>query len=398
MTDTSLQLNIWKFYLFKVFEGFVLYYSIDKILMESRGLSVTDMVQVEIVFAVFLLIFEIPSSAISDRWSRKYVLAINVVFFMLNTFLWAIAQDISLFMIGAFAASISSALKSGTDTSFLYDTLLELSKEETYEKTLGNAIFYESIAAIVAGIAGAMIADYYGLAAPFWLTLIFSFIAVLLALSLREPEIQRTTEEMTYWEHIVSTGRFLWRHPFIYHLIFLTVILGATLNLADEYGQLYFVRVGIPIFVFGYLAAVGNGIEAISAKFSYKLRGYSRGKIYTFLIFVSGGGFVLAGALKSPFGAVFIFLPLLAYYVSFPLISSDLHREFSSGQRATGESFISLLKMTVYIPVALGFGLIADRVSVFSAYITVGAFVGLYLIIFVLVSFRKIGHIETIES
>jgi len=48
--------------------------------------------------------------------------------------------------------------------------------------------------------------------------------------------------------------------------------------------------------------------------------------------------------------------------------------------------------------VALGFGLIADRVSVFSAYITVGAFVGLYLIIFVLVSFRKIGHIETIES
>ena len=125
---------------------------------------------------------------------------------------------------------------------------------------------------------------------------------------------------------------------------------------------------------------------------------YSRRNVYALLIVLSVTGFILAGLLKSPVGIAFIFLPFVAYYFAYPLISSDLHRELSSGQRATGESFMNLTKMLVYIPIALGFGLLADRLSVFAAYLAVGVFVGIYLIFFLLASFRKIGHIKANES
>jgi hypothetical protein len=57
------------------------------------------------------------------------VLALNIAFFMINTFCWVIAHDLSLFLVGATAAAAHMALKSGTDTSFLYDTLAELGRE-----------------------------------------------------------------------------------------------------------------------------------------------------------------------------------------------------------------------------------------------------------------------------
>src|SRR3972149_2945328 len=109
--EQRLKANIRKFYLFNILSSFVLYYAIDKILMASRALSVTDMVLVEISYAVVRLLLEVPSGALADRWSRKYVLALNMVFFMVNTFLWVMAHDINLFILGSVAASIHMALR-----------------------------------------------------------------------------------------------------------------------------------------------------------------------------------------------------------------------------------------------------------------------------------------------
>lgn len=391
--EKALQANIWKFLLFNVVSSFVLYYGIDKVFMASRGLSVTEIVLVEIVYALFVVLLEVPSGAISDRWSRKYVLALNMVFFMLNTFFWAIAQEVNLFLLGALAASIHMALRSGTDTSFLYDTLKQLKRENTYEKVYGDVLFYENLCAIVAGIVGAMIADHYGLVVPFWITLGISFVAVLIALSFTEPKIHRTTGEMRYWEHIRETGKYLWKHPFVLHLIFLSVILGATLGLMDEYGQLYYVKVGLPIFALGYMAAVGSGIEAIAGKFAHRLSRFKRKNVFGLAILFSAIGFLLVGLLHSWIGVLFSFLPWIAYYFISPLLLSDLHKELPSGQRATGESFVSMANKMFLIPTALGFSFIADYISIYVAYLAIGILVSCYLFGYLAVSYRQIRNV-----
>jgi predicted MFS family arabinose efflux permease len=358
--------------------------------MAARGLSVSEIVLVEIVYAVLTILLEVPSGAISDRWSRKYVLALNMVFFMVNTLLWVLAQDIRLFLLGSIAASIHVTLHSGTDTSFLYDTLKQLGKDHAIEKTLGNAIFWENTMAIIAGVAGGMVADYFGLEAPFWITLGFSFIAILLAFSFTEPRIHRTTGEMSYWKHIIETGKYLLNHQSLIHLIVFAVILGATLILMDEYSQLYFVGVGIPVLALGYLQAAGSGIQAITGKFAYRLSRFNRSTVFTLAIIISTIGFVTVGLTGSWYGVPFTFLPWLAYYAVYPLILNDFHKELPSGQRATAESFMNMCRGLVFIPIGLGFSCLADRVSIFTAYTGIGIVLAIYLVLFLVISYRRI--------
>lgn len=385
--EQRLRENIRKFYLFNILSSFVLYYAIDKILMASRGLSVTDIVLVEIAYTVARVVLEVPSGALADRWSRKYVLAMNMALFTLTTFLWAIAPGLSMFVLGSLIASIHSALKSGTDTSFLYDTLKQLGKTDDYVKTQGNVMFWENLLSILAGIGGGMLADAFGLAVPFWVTLPFSLGAAAIALTFTEPQIHRTTGEISFWRHIAGTGRYLLKHQYIVHLTVFSVIMGISILLIDEYSQLYFVGIGVPILALGYLSAVGSGIEAIGGKVAYRLNRFGRKKVFALAIAVSAAGFVIVGLTNSLWGVPFAFLPWLAYYFTYPLALGDLHNELPSEQRATGESFLALSRSLAYAPAAFGFGRAADKFSISTAYLIIGAMAALYFVLFIF-SFR----------
>ncbi len=378
----DLQANIWKFYLFNIFSCFVLYYGIDKIFMQARGLSVTDIVLVEIVFVVCVVVLEVPSGAIADRHSRKYILALNVALFALSTLIWIFAHGVGVFVLGVVVASIHSALCSGTDTSFLYDTLKELGREDEYARIYGKAIFWGNLIAILADIIGGMTADYLGLVVPFWITLPFSGIAVLVALSFTEPDIHRTTGEMNYFRHIADTVRLLLGNRSVVHLIVLSALLGATLRCMDEFGQLYYVKIGVPVFALGYLVAVGNGTIALGGRFAHHLNRFRRTHVFAVAILISAAGFLLVAATRSYAGVVFSFLPWLAYYFIYPLILSDFHRELPSGQRATGESFMNLCGKGMFVPIGFGFGYLADHGSLFVAYAAVGSLVACSFAVF----------------
>jgi hypothetical protein len=154
---------------------------------------------------------------------------------------------------------------------------------------------------------------------------------------------------------------------------------------------LYFVKVGVPILALGYLTAVGSGIQAITGKFAYRLSRYNRNTIFALAIVISITGFVIVGLTGSWYGIPFTFLPWLAYFSVYPLILNDLHKELPSGQRATAESFMNLLRGLVFIPIGLGFSSLADRVPIFTAYTGIGAFLVVYLVVFLIVSYRRIG-------
>lgn len=386
----NLESNLWKFNLIAVLEGFVLYYAFDKILMQVRGLSVIQIVMVEIAFTITAILFEVPSGALADKWERRKVLALNSVFFMLNTFFWAIGRNFYMFLIGGVFAGVHVALASGTLTSLVYDTLKQIGNEKSYDRIWGGIASYGAGALVVASILGSMIAGRFGITIPFWLTLMFSAAAVLIALTLEEPTIHRLSEETKYREHIKTTFQYLWKHPTLYHLIALMAILEGTVTLVDEYAQLYFISVGIPLFFLGYLTAFGSGIESIGTRFSYLFSRFQRRNVYAFFIMLSSLGFLLTGYFNSSFGAIFPFVTLLAFYSALPLMLSDLHRELPSTYRATGESFTAFIGRALYLPTAFGFGYLADHFSVALAYIGAGLLLAVYLLVFALGSYRFI--------
>lgn len=380
MTTSQLNKNLRRFIVFNVLAHFVLYYEIDKAFMQLRGLSVTQMVWVEIIYAVLVLLLEVPLGALSDRWSRKYVLALNVFFFMLNTFFWVRAKDVSFFIVGVAFGAIHRALVSGTDTSFLYDTLKEAGQEKDYARIWGRTIFITSLFGMASGILGAMLVARFGLEAPFWLTLLVSATALAAALSLREPRFHRSSADRDYWQHIRSTAAHMRKQPGLMQLIQLWVMLNATFLLADEYNQLYFLTVGIPLVFFGYLGTVSNLIEALGGRLAERLEHLPRALLYRGLVLTSASGFLVSALMHNTIGVIFTYLPLIAFYFAVPILLSDLHRSLPSAQRATGESFVSLIVRLTVIPLGLGFAFLGDHRSIFAAFSALGILLVVYLL------------------
>jgi hypothetical protein len=198
-----------------------------------------------------------------------------------------------------------------------------------------------------------MLVAAFGLEMPFWLTLIFSAAAVIVALTLEEPRFHRPSEELGYWEHIADTARFLSGRKAILHLVLLWVLLQATFIIADEYAQLYYAAIGLPIVFFGLLGTAGNFLEGMGGWAGERLARLSRGKLYPTLVLFSALGFALSAGLRGAWGIPFIFLSMAAFYLAIPLLLGDLHRQLPSAQRATGESFVNLLSRLAFIPLAL---------------------------------------------
>ena len=360
------------FYIYGISHGFVLYYALDKVLMQSRGLTLTQMVWLEVAYAIGVVLLEVPTGAIADRWSRKYALALNVAFAMVSTAMIAVAPGFGIFLAASLVASVHSAFESGTLTSLMYDRLLELGRPEQYERSLGKYLFYENASAVIAGILGGMIAAHYNLVRPFWLTLGAQGVSLGAALCLDEPAIHRTKSDTGYWTHIRETFVAIRARPQLQPVIMTTVVLLVCLKLTDEFMQLYFVAVGIPVFFLGYVNAAGNGIEAAGGRLGYLFRRIPRPLLYRVVCLVGGAGLLLAGYLRSTGGIVFVFAPFAAYYFVAPVLSADLHKHLDSSRRATGESFVSLARMLVLAPGGLIFSSFAERTSLFSAYEALG--------------------------
>lgn len=374
--------------LFNVLAHFVLYYEIDKAFMALRGISVTQMVSIEILYAGLVILLEVPLGALSDRWSRKYVLALNVFFLMLNTYFWVIARDVTFFAIGVVFGAIHSALVSGTDTSFLYDTLKEAGRAKDYARRWGQTIFVTSLFGMASGILGAMLVARFGLEAPFWLTLLVSGAALLVALSLREPHFHRPSAELGNWQHIRATAAGMRKQPGLVQLIQLWVMLNATFLIADEYNQLYFLAAGIPLLFFGYLGTVGNLIEALGGRFAERLARVPRPRLYRALVLVSSLGFLASALLHNGLGVIFTYLPLIAFYFAAPILLTDLHRSLPSAQRATGESFVALLARLTMIPLGLAFAFLSDRSSIYAAFLGLGILLAIFLVLVTLRGLR----------
>jgi MFS family permease len=94
-----------------------------------RGLSLSQIFYLSIVWAVTNLIFEIPSSYMADKWGRKKTLFVGAVSFLFYWIVLLIGASFWVFAFAIFLYAFSFACFSGTDDALLYDTKKELGKE-----------------------------------------------------------------------------------------------------------------------------------------------------------------------------------------------------------------------------------------------------------------------------
>ncbi|MEZ0373544.1 MAG: MFS transporter, partial [Candidatus Sericytochromatia bacterium] len=253
-----MQKNLYKLQAYGFFHSLIFAYIIERLFGLERGLSIQDMVWVEISYAALTVLLEVPTGALADRWSRKKVMVLSAIFCFFEFYLLIFAYSLWGFLLSALAAALGNCLASGTDNALLYDSLKAQGQADKFEKYFGRIRFWGSLAGLAAALLGSQIAVRLNLTANYWFSLIGVGACILISLSLKEPPIRSRDESPEsevgdggYWQHIFTALRFVRDHASLGTVVVYAAVLAAGFVYLDEYSQIYLKQVGIPITLFG---------------------------------------------------------------------------------------------------------------------------------------------------
>jgi MFS family permease len=357
--------NLKLFYLYKFLEGFVLIYPVYMIFFRSRGLSFTELSLLILIWAAPVVLCEVPSGVLADRWSRKGTVAIGMVFKAVGFLIWALVDNIAGAALGFICWGLQEAFCSGSLEAFLYDDLKAVGRADVYDRVAGLGSFFQSAAIALSLLAGGLIFSLNPLV-TFLLSSASCLAAGVIALCLSEPPLRQRTpgEGTSAFQDFIEGFRECVRNKTILSLVFVGCLAGSGYGLLDEYDSLWGnLAVGVPVAFIGFWGATRYGIEALGGRLAGVLNrklGLAKNSRVRLYLIAAGGLLALAAVLPPRFGipAYFAFFFLMA--AGHVLIEQRLQDAIERSSRATLLSINSLVTTLAAMGFSPVIGVLAD--------------------------------------
>jgi len=332
------------------------YYPILAILFLDLGLSLSQFVTLNAIWAVTILLAEVPSGALADLIGRRKLLIAAAGLMMLEMIVLLLApKDAGLWLFGFCAVNrilsgLAEAAASGADEALAYDSL---EHPEEWDEVLETVMRLRSGAMVVAMIVGALVYDasVIGLsqdvAHRLPIILCLAQAAAAFTISLKFHEVSEGESEAGFAEVFSQTWNaakwVLTTRVAILIVAGGLLIDGVVRNFATINSE-YYRLVEIPTFTFGFIAAGTALIGMATPRLSKHLvRNFS--PLVNFIL-LAGWTFlclILLGKAWTYWGAI----PAIGVMVGMShlgfMMSRYLHQLASSGQRATVLSVKGLL-------------------------------------------------------
>jgi MFS family permease len=385
--------NIWKLYANRFFSNLIPAYVIERLFWEQRGMSIQMVVYTEIIFAITVVLLEVPTGILADKWSRKNMIVLEVFLEFCMFLILVFATEFWHFAVAVFLAGIGRSAGSGSLNALLYDSLLLNGKEQSFEKYLGRMNVCTFIAAIIAALCGSFLASRFGFELNYWISLASMLIALCLSLMLVEPAVKSNTGDgsIKIKEYITASLLFFRKNRGVSLVVLSGMVTGAALSFIYEFWQLYLEKLDFPVVYFGLFSAgfmllglPGNILaHAMKSQFNYRT-------MLSVVTAVFAAGFLYLSVIKDFTGLVAIFLIGLFAGIIEPIAAGYLHHRIDSSMRATIDSFQSLGENAVLIIIGLGFGFFSSRFDIFGGYGFIAFICSSFFVYFSLASKRVV--------
>lgn len=382
--NCTVKSNVFKLSIISFFHGLIPAYVIERLFWEQRGMTVLTVVYVEIIYAAIIVLLEIPTGIIADKWNRKNMMIIAACLSFLEFVLLIFSYSFWQFALMGVMAGIGGAMKSGTRNALLYDSLKESSNTKDYEKSFGRIEFLDLAGVSIATLCGSVIAAKTSLVVNYWISAFSTLIVVAVTLTLIEPirltKIQNAVSDFSYLHDAI---RFFKKHKVVAFVVMQGIIIGACMNYLDEFWQNYYEKINIPVIMFGVLAFIEMMLRSYTSSNAYKLKQkFSYQSIFTVAYILFTVGMLSIAILKNYAGVIPVIVLSALIGALNPLISGYLQHRAESHIRATLESFQSLVMRGTSIITGLIFGFFANKVSIFAAFGSIGVICVIYGVYF----------------
>lgn len=260
---------------------------------------------------------------------------------------------------------MAGALFSGTGEALLYERLQSENAEGQFDRIYGRASAAESVGVGAGLLFGGFVA-VISMDLTIWLSippLILGAATAFLLIDIRRKPSEATHGYLENIRLALAEFRTLPELRFVTLYIAVGLVIFGEL---EEFDQLYYLAVTLPIWLFGVAGAVGLTLHALASLHAHRLSKYT--SLAWPLPALGGFLFIIASLDDSPY---FVIVLEGAYLLSIPpLILSEARFQhlIESRARATTTSMLEFVQNITALLLALGFGMLANGVGILPAY------------------------------
>ena len=157
--------NIRLFIFFRLFFNSRFYYPVFAIIFLDFGLTLEQFALLNVIWAITIIIAEVPLGAVSDLFGRKKLLLFTALLMLGEMLIWAFApkgNTTVLFWILAInrvLSGLGEASASGSDEALVYDSLEEAGMKDQWSHVLAQTSRFQSFGFMLAMVIGGAIYD-----------------------------------------------------------------------------------------------------------------------------------------------------------------------------------------------------------------------------------------------
>ncbi len=338
---------------------------------DELGLSFHDFLIGESVFAVFVILWDVPAGYLADRWGRKNTLVLGAFIMVVAYTSLALATGFWSAMFAEALIGVGIATVSGANSALLYDTLLSQGREGEYRKREGFRFALQLYSCSLACIAGGYLyaIDHH---LPLIIEIILIICGAIVALGFVEPPRHKHITGHHPLKDIRDTLIYvLHGHREIAGIVLLMVIVFSTTKICMWGIQAYADALHISEIYNGWIISAVMLCGAVSGHFGHKILPSLRGEqalqsLIVMLVIV----LLVAGVSMSFVGIVALGLEAFVYGFGMPRAQEAINNLVDSSRRATVLSTANLASALGFIPLSQMFGFVTGRADISTALIT----------------------------
>lgn len=391
--------TVLKYYAFEVTRSAHLSGPIWVVFLLSRNVSYTGVGALDAVFSLTVLLAEVPTGWLGDRFGRRRSLLAGQAVGAVGSAAFAFGQSVAVFAVLYALLAVGQTLRSGSDSAWLYDTLRARTDEAAFARIRGRGRALGLATAALAALAGGVVGSV-DLALPWLLSGALTALGVPVVASFpRAPagDEQRATDDENSPDEdggdadtpgtfaAFATARDRLFAPELRWFVLYSGLFAAAMGAANYFVQPVTLDALPPLSVavggytldrvalLGVVYAGFTGVAAIATATSGRIKA-TLGAAGWFRLAPVGLGLALAVVAVAPVLAVPAFFVLRAIReLTDPLQGQYLNDRTPSLGRATTLSAVAMVHALVVAPFEVAAGLLADRLGAVDAVAAIGA-------------------------
>ena len=362
--SAPLHRNLPLFIAFRVLFHARFYYPVIGVLFLDLGLTLEQYALLNVIWAIVIIVLEIPSGALADVIGRKRVVVLASALMVAEMAVFAFAPRgtwlFGLLVLNRILSGAAEACASGADEALAYDSLPEEDRKTSWPRVLESLMRWKSAGFFVAMISGAVLFDQSLVSSllswtgwqptpgatvrwPVYATLVTSVLCLFVALNFREPQRHKHEGHPAIgraWQNVIEGAVHVFTTRRVLFLMIAALLIDSFIRIFLTFASNYYRLIELPEFVNGLLgsalALLGFAVAPVAKRMVTRHGVVANYTVVAALVLVG----LVGTAMALPFWGAWVVVPLGIAMSTLQFFTSNyLNQWTESHVRATVLSF-----------------------------------------------------------